>query len=279
MLISLEGDEGSGKTTLAYSGPLKIVGFAFDMGWERAIYGTQFEKLFKGLEIKSIPYNKDFKGDPAPITADITIYELPQPIQMDGTQMHGCRELWNYFLIHLGGAIQDASVRTIVIDTGTVARRVKADAHLQELQEREPDVKKRRVQLIQIEYGRPNDAIRDIWTTHAGIRKNLIMVHHLTDERGLKMNRNGEMEQVLTGRRVLEGLANTYRFADIALRVEKDGKGGVKGTWVKCGYNLSFETKSVENPTWDRLVNQIEMSAGESGSLLRLDHRNIVTTA
>ncbi|KKK87943.1 hypothetical protein LCGC14_2748140, partial [marine sediment metagenome] len=47
MLLSIEGDEATGKTTLAYSAPLPIVGFAYDMGIERAIKGGKYEELFK----------------------------------------------------------------------------------------------------------------------------------------------------------------------------------------------------------------------------------------
>ena len=43
MLLSIEGDEACGKTTLAYSAPLPIVGFAYDMGIERAIKGGKYE--------------------------------------------------------------------------------------------------------------------------------------------------------------------------------------------------------------------------------------------
>ncbi|KKL24352.1 hypothetical protein LCGC14_2416150, partial [marine sediment metagenome] len=56
MLLSIEGDEATGKTTLAYSAPLPIVGFAYDMGIERAIKGGKYEELFKGLDIEIVPY-------------------------------------------------------------------------------------------------------------------------------------------------------------------------------------------------------------------------------
>ncbi|KKL26304.1 hypothetical protein LCGC14_2396680, partial [marine sediment metagenome] len=52
MLLSIEGDEACGKTTLAYSAPLPIVGFAYDMGIERAIKGGKYEELFKDLSIE-----------------------------------------------------------------------------------------------------------------------------------------------------------------------------------------------------------------------------------
>ena len=265
MLLSLEGNESSGKTTLAYTAPLPIVGFAYDMGWERALMGYRHQEFFAGLDIQVISYDKG-KIEPDPVEADIVIYELPQPIQLGGGKLSGCIALWNYFIVRIAAALTDKRTRSIVVDTMTTARRIKADAHLEEIQGRDAS----RIQLIQIEYGRPNDAIRDLYTTGAGVRKNLIAVHHLTDERKDSINARGEVTQVLTGNQILEGLGNTYRFVDVAVRMEKVHGKGIKATWRKCGYNLAYEGTSVDNPTWDSLVGQIELG---SGDLLKLEHR------
>lgn len=270
MLISLEGDAGTGKTTLAYSAPLPIAGFAFDMGWERALYGKKHEELFKGLNIKVVQYDPS-KIEPDPLDADITIYELPQPIQLDGMKLHDYSQLWTYFIIRLGEAFRDRSLRSIVIDTATTARRVKADSHLENIQKTEEG--KGRVQLIQIEYGKVNDSMRNVYTTSQGTRKNLIACHHLTDERKEALNDKGQMVQVLTGRRILEGMVRTEQFMDVSLLMRKDGKGGTIGKWLKCGYNLSYEGQEVPNPTWDSLVNAIEMATGD---VLQLEHRKVM---
>lgn len=270
MLISLEGMNATGKTTLAYSGPLPIVGFAFDMGWERAIYGTKHKELFAGLNIEVIEFDPD-KLEPDPITADITIYELPQPIQLDGMKLHGYTMLWTYFIVRLGVVLGNRAIRTIVLDTATTMRRVKADAHLEALQGTPEG--KNRIQLIQIEYGKVNDPIRNIYTSTKSTRQNLVAVHHLTDERKDQMNAKGEMVQVLTGRKILEGLGNTSDFMDCSLLMEKDGKGGTVATWLKCGYNLAYEKQKVSNPTWDMLVELLVMATGGS---LKLDRRKVL---
>ena len=57
-MLSIEGDEATGKTTLAYSAPLPIVGFAYDMGIERAI---KENKQIKG-ELKKCGYNLAMEG-------------------------------------------------------------------------------------------------------------------------------------------------------------------------------------------------------------------------
>ncbi|KKM24182.1 hypothetical protein LCGC14_1607640 [marine sediment metagenome] len=279
MILSIEGDEATGKTTLAYSAPLPIVGFAFDMGIERAIKGGKYEELFKDVSIRVIPYNKDNdQGSTAWEGMDITIFELPNPIQLDAMRLQGNTDLWVYAINLMGAAFSDPRVSTLVIDTMTVARRTKASSHLENLQkaaynpttgERIPNVALRE-QLIQIEYGKVNDAIRDIYTTSAGTKKNLVATHHRTDEYKNLPGEGGRIESTLTGNRVLEGLAQTHRFVDIALLTTKDNK-QIKGELVKCGYSLEMEGTVMDNPTWDSIANLISTATEER---IELDRRN-----
>jgi len=269
MLFSIEGEEACGKTTLAYTAPLKIVGFAFDMGTERAIYGTQYKELFSELKIQFLPYDATATVVPQWSEHDITVYELPQPIQLDTIKVAGCEQLWDYFIQLLVAAINDSSVRTVVLDTATLARRIKADAYLQSLQEKATGGQVRE-RLLQIEYGATNDAIRSIYTSMAGVKKNLVAIHHLTDERKEGIDKNGQVIQMLTGNRILEGLTQTYRFFDIAVRnIKTDGK--LTTVFQKCGYNLSQEGIPVQNATWDKLSRMIEDSLGGS---LKLEKAN-----
>jgi len=269
MLVSIEGEEGCGKTTLAYTAPRKLVGFAFDMGVERALYGGKHAELFKELSIQIVPY---MTGD-VPVTwdeHDITIYELPQPIQLDTVLIKGAMDLWDYFIQLLVKALKDDKVRSVVVDTMTVARRVKADAYLQGLQANTQSGHKPRERLLQIEWGATNDAIRGIYTTAAGVKKNLMAVHHLTDERKETIDKNGAIVQALTGQRILEGLSQTYRFVDIAIRNEK-AEAAIRTVFRKCGYNLSMEDFPVTDPTWDKLSQVIEDTLGGS---LKLERAN-----
>ncbi|KKM94894.1 hypothetical protein LCGC14_1193660 [marine sediment metagenome] len=293
MLLSIEGDEATGKTTLAYSAPLPIVGFAFDMGIERAIKGGKYEELFAGLEIRVLPYHKGVSylenGNPSWDGADITIFELPSPIQLDSMRLRGNTDLWLYSINLMAAAFSDPKIATIVVDTMTVARRCKASSHLEVLQNSAyladgspaPDGRggflRPREQLIQIEYGKVNDSIRDIYTTGAGVKqadgrpKNLIATHHLTDERAPgPTDEQGRETQVLTGKKILEGLAQTHRFVDIALLTTKENK-EIKGELKKCGYSLAMEGTIMANPTWDALANLVSMGTGER---IELDRRN-----
>ena len=263
MLLSIEGEEATAKTTLAYTAPKPIVGFNFDLGMDGAIYGTQFDKYFKGLKIETVKYNTNGNGGPPGVAKlskkgyDILVYDLPQPIQLTPANIAGCMELWNYFIQLFSEAALSDDVQTIVIDTATILRRVKADAYLQELQEGS----KPRKQLLQIEWGHPNDAIRNIYSLMAGLGKNLIIVHHLTDHYVPVTNSRGEVDTAPDGTRVLEGLAHTYRFVDIAVRQEKK-KAEIESRYVKCGYNLSLEDTTVDS-NWNSIVSKIEMSVSD----------------
>ena len=284
MLLSIEGDEATGKTTLAYSAPLPIVGFAFDMGAERAMLGGKFNELFNGVDIHYVPYDQSeavltgrIEGETGLWEGhDITVFELPPPVQLDSIRVKGYVTLWTYFIAMCAKAFMANQVKTLVVDTMTVARRVKCDAYLESLQNAAFDAAGKRLptvhlreRLSQIEYGNPHDAIRDIYTTGAGVRKNLIAVHHLTDEYAKMPNEKGMIEDKATGRRVLEGLKNTNRFVDISIRLTKD-KGQVKGEFIKFGYNLAMEGTSQENPSWDKIANVVATATGDR---IQLDRR------
>ncbi|KKN47196.1 hypothetical protein LCGC14_0665370 [marine sediment metagenome] len=280
MLLSIEGDEAVGKTTLAYSGPLPLVGFAFDMGAERAMMGGRFNELFNGVDIHYVPYDTQpvlqgrMEGETGLwIGHDITVFELPPPVQLDSIRVKGYVTLWTYFIAMAAKAFMANEVKTLVFDTMTVARRVKADAYLESLQNAAFDAAGKRImvqgvemkmreRLLQKEYGNTNDAIRDIYTTGAGVGKNLIAVHHLTDEYASRPNAKGEIEDVATGRRILEGLKNTHRFVDIAILMTKD-RGTVKCEFKKFGYSLPIEGTFQDNPTWDGIADRVALATGD----------------
>ena len=280
MILSIEGDEATGKTSLALSAPLPIVSFNFDMGIERAIYGGKYEELFADLTINIIPYIKGvtyLEADAPWKDFDITIFELPSPIQLDSMRLRGNTALWLYTINLMAAAFSDPKVSTLVVDTMTVARRAKASSHLENLQNAAYDAQGNRIQgvilreqLIQIEYGKINDSIRDIYTTGAGTKKNLVATHHLTDERRESLDENGKVVQTLTGKKILEGLAGTHRFVDVALLTVKENR-EIRGELLKCGYNLAQEGTILANPTWDSMANLISMG---SSKRIELDRRN-----
>ena len=258
MLLSIEGEEKTAKTTTALTAPLPIVAFTFDIGSQRAIYGSKFDTYFKDLKIETIRYDRIKKDNnvldmvnPPWINNDITIFELPQPIQLDSKRHEGYIDLWDYFISRLGLAAGDDRVSSIVIDTATIARRIKTDAYLEELNViAVREGKAIRKQLLQIEYGHANDAMRNIYSLMASINKNFIAIHHLTDEYKPQQASSGAVESMPTGKRILEGLTGSARYFDVCIRNDKNNNGLITGKILTCGYNLSLEGMPVV-PTLD----------------------------
>ncbi len=267
MLLSIEGQEATTKTTTALTAPKPLVMFAFDISEERAIYGTKFGDYFEGKDIKIINYDKDTNPDKLKGVwkgHDITVFELPRPIQLDDALFHGVTELWNYFISTFGYAANDESVASLVVDTMTKARRIKADSHLQILQEKVKDGDNPRMRLLEIEYGVPNGAIESLYAIVKGMGKqHLIATHHLGDEYKDQLVKS-EIKTIKTGKLVLEGWNKTYSAVDVAIRMKKSNGDGLKieAEVLKCGYNLSLEGDKITDPTWDKLVSRVEMSLG-----------------
>lgn len=252
MIIAVEGHEKSGKSTFGYTGPLPIVSFSLDMGHERALYGSQHEKYFKGLNIEVVKYKS---GAPVtPITADITVYEMPSPIQIDQDKLMGYEEQWAYFIARFVEAMTKPFVSTVVVDTMTLARKHKVNAYLQELQ----GAGKARKQLQQIEYGHPDGAIRDLYTFAKAAGKNLVAVHHLRDHYAPAVDRDGRVTTAADGTFEIDGVKDTDKYVDVNLRFHKL-KGKIETEIQVCGPNLAYEGTKHANMDWDMLINMISV--------------------
>lgn len=256
MLLSLEGSESTGKSTLAYTAPLPIISFSLDLGHSRALYGTQFEKHFQNLSIEVVEYKKGVEA-PRIEGKDILVYELPSPIQLDPDRLVGYMELWAYFIPVYVEAIQKKG-GTIIIDTMTLLTRYKREAYLQELQEKSTG--RPRKQLMQLEYGHPDSAIRSLYTFAQSTKHNLVVVHHLRDHYVSQVGRDGAVESVPDGTEEIDGIRDTFRYVDVALRNEKDKKGNLQSLFMKCGPNLAFEGTRVPNLTWNGLVDMLSLN-------------------
>ena len=280
--LSLEGVRGSTKSSTAYTGPYPSVGFAFDIGWEGAIWGAKFNQYFKNLDIQVMDYEPGRKASKDDwVGHDITIYNLPPPINTSDSLVKGKRELWAYFNERIGLALVDDYVRSCIVDTMTAGREIRTDAHLQYLQSL-PRQGPPRTNLIEIEYKVPNEAVSDIWVNFAAMRKNLICTHHLRDQYGdfMESDDKGVVHKVrhTTGELELAGWGKTYDKVDAALRMEtykeqvKPGQPVVvhnKGTFAKCRYVPALEGTVLEDITWDSLMTMQELMLGNSVHFLR----------
>lgn len=290
MILSVEGEAGSGKTTLAYTAPRKVVGFSFDLGTHRALNGLKYDDFFADSNVSIVDYeSSNFHPvvDTAKFTAaakekidwadhDITVYELPEPVQFTNRVL-GCRQLFSYFLVLFGNAVQDDAVRTIVIDTATLARRVAGSAYLQELQEKAigqgAEDGALRKQLLQIEYGHPNGMIRNIYSLMKTVKKNLIMIHHLGDEYVDVVDDKGQKVSMRSGKRIYEGVKESDRIWDVGLRASevatkpKNGGDYFEFEYVKCGFNPSLKGTRMAGNEWNTMVSQIDGSLGGRSGL------------
>lgn len=287
MILSVEAEIKVGKSTLAYTAPLPIVSFDFDMGAERGLYGTKYE-LFLDADIQIEEYGS--LGQAVKLVQSIPpngilVFHLPEPLQTNPEQLSGGMDLWYYFVTLAAEAQKSTQVQSIVVDTMSAARRIAADAHLEKLQlerNRQIDIAKTksdqdrvpepRTNLLQIEWGKPNDWTRDIYNTTKGARKNLVATHHLTDGYEDGTDGTGRVVRRATGKRVLEGLNRTYQFTDMSIRMKREQvqslldlsrrELAVTADILFCGYNLSLEGTQLINPTWDLLANRVSDSLG-----------------
>lgn len=266
-----------------YSAPLPIVVLSFDAGVNRALNGKMW-RLFENVDVEVVQYPPVVDMMDMGATRKrwvrnngkaITIYLLPEPAQIAGAKLAGVRELWNHFVGLYNAALLDNKIKTVGIDTATIARQVAANSYLEELQQTQ-----NRQQLIQIEYAKPNNMVRSIYTRaqnqlevtgDLGVEKHVIISHHLDDRRRDMLNSKGEQVSILVqdsaGNTVqdMDGLRKTYNFVDVALRVEQgmvpdvfNPKGpatpGVIGTYMKQGFDLSAVGRKIYNPTWDTIA-------------------------
>ena len=260
MLLSIEAEEKCGKTTLAYTAPLPIIGFSFDMGSERALMGSAYDKYFKGLKINIVKdYAYEYKGE------DILIYEVPIPIQLTDS-ISQCSELWAKFQACYVKAGLIPEVKSLVFDTATLVRKLAILSYMQFIQKKDSS----RKQLLQIEYAHPNDEIRILWNFGKDMGKNLIGTHHLTDEYKMQVTSDGKKESQPTGEKILEGYNKTLQAVDVGIRLRED-RNKIVGRVVTCGYDREMKGQDIEDPSWDKLVNLIELKLG---GRIKLEKRN-----
>lgn len=266
MIISIEGEEKSGKSTFAYSAPLPIVSFSFDMSHDRAINGTQHERLFKGLGINVVTVRGSEPVPPVDRGADITVYSAPAPMQMDPNKTTGMLAWWEKWNMAILQQIEQPG--TLMLDTMTLLRNHRVDAHAESGGWR---------QLTQIMYGVPNTSIRDIYIYCKSYSKDLVALHHLRAKWGKVMVDGKIVDGPLDGQFEANGLSDTGKYVDVVLRMaraattdkRRDAEGKefsatMKGSIQLCGYNPGLEGLPLLDPDWNSVVDLIT-GAGWAG--------------
>src|SRR6185369_10760885 len=127
----------------------------------------------------------------------------------------GYSELWAYVLAIFVDQVQEPE-GTLGIDTMSLLNKHKRGAYLQERQLVRPE----KQTLDQIEYGKPNEAIRDLYQMAAAFRKNVVLTHHLKQvyEPDVK---DGKVEHVWKGKYETDGVPDTMKQSDVLVRMEQ----------------------------------------------------------
>ena len=279
-LLSIEAETKNGKSTVAYTAPLPIVGLDFDMSAEGAIHGTKY-KLFEDAETEFINYTGDLDEAVTKIKAiknnDILIFRMPPTMQVNFERLVDNVDKWAFTQGVVSAAQRNTLVSTIVVDTMGGLRELAADAYLERLQGNSKD---KRSQLIQIEWGKPNGSTSDIYKTSRGAMKNLVATHHLADEYQYKEKPGGNVVSEPSGKRALEGHKKTYELVDAAIRlipIQVDVLGsdkkekGLEGKFNISRYNPDLENTSLINPSWDSLIRRTSDSLD---GRLKFDYRS-----
>lgn len=276
LIVALDAEPKSYKTSTMLSGPLPIVALCYDLGYERAIYGVHSPELLKGVDFDTnkhiVPYVPGQSPGNIALMAKakwknrpqgLTIFECPLPLQDLMGPVKGMKEVLDYSQIIAGEVIKDKTLHegTLAVDTATLLREFAADAHLQNVQKNDSS----RVQLIQIEYGKVNDKVRDLFNAIKASGMNCIVTYHMTDERVRTIGDRGQVTMEPTGKRIPKGVVDRDKYIDIALYLYNEGSPKSpkpKAKFILCGFNETLIDDTFDNPTWNRIISRVEVTLG-----------------
>jgi hypothetical protein len=260
-ILGIEGDDKSGKTSLALTAPRPLWHVEMDVGgFRRAAH------RFTGVP--------DIKSDPYPIPRQAVLSSLRQghngtgkaPSVLRPTQiLTGYKELWYRLLSNYADKLEDPTTQTIVFDSFPQVWELCRFGYLQEMQERaHARGGAYRESITQIEYAEPNARMRQLLYAAREMQKNLILIHYMTELREDRLV-NGEVKNIVTGIKHA-GWRYLDKEADVVVRTEM--------RWVGVGTNrqlvpfatvrlsgLALEVTETEMkaPTWEMLRQHLEI--------------------
>jgi len=252
MIVSLWGDEGSGKSSVGLSFPKPLFHLDLDLGgFERAIWRVEEEARKAGNPLRIIKlsdppiddisqyvtYEPDLKlSDINWSEWDIVSKPYVVPLQVDKLlgiqqkqagvtvrfpkQVVGIKEIWQEIVTDTVAVGRVKIVKTILPDSATRLWSICHTGFLQEKQEIQLDKGMKvtdplfREQLKPVEF--PNDRMRDLIYTVKSFGKHLVMTHYPKDIYANKVTDKG-IESYATGEVTPDGFKHTVTLDDIVL--------------------------------------------------------------
>jgi hypothetical protein len=272
-IVSLVGEEKTGKTSLAMTAPKPIFHMDFDVGgFNRASW--RFQEELRSGQIISTSYHAPQQADPVSVTALKSAIKMRQNsagIRPSRTgALVGLTELWyDRFLTDYIKALEDPQIRTIVLDSFTMVWSLCHGSLLQEKQQRQKQGDQLREQLLQIEYGQANERMRSIVFAARETNKNLIVVHHTDDKYGQQLNDRGQVESIIVGK-THGGWKHIRPLVDLEIWTEiSQVRGTVPAKRVPTarielsGLHMDAVGLRFEDPNWDNIFQMIKVLRGE----------------
>lgn len=275
MICAIWGAEKTGKTTLALTFPPPIVHFDIDVGgFSRAAMSNSNGDYILGNGMK-------VKAKSEPFAVPLQISKLlgkgaADPSIRISPKVVGMRELWQRFLQAYVAALEDKTVNTIIIDSGTGLWEIVRQSYLQEKQEAQeingviPANVKYRESLQSIEYAEPNNRMRSVIYAPRTFNKNLILTHYPREVYAQRLTERGVMD-VPTGQFEIDGYKYTSALVDLLImtqiKVIETGIPPVKralpvGTITLSGVGLSIVGSEIPDPTYEKIINLVNMARG-----------------
>ena len=261
VVVSLVGEEKTGKSTFACTAPKPIAYGELDPGGlDRAIW--RFSQ-----ELKDQIHRKNFyvamQADPismATLKNTITLHREGKVAnrsnlrKTDNSALVGMTELWYEFLEWYIVNLEDPTIRSIVIDSGSLLWDSCHQSPLQEIQSISPGI----TSLTSFEYADPNTKMKGIIAAAQQSDKNLIFIHH-TDNIYKDIYVDGKKESIMDGIKH-KGWSHMNPLIDIEIWFSlKNSKPVTNEAEVTLsGLSMEGVHKVYPSPSWDMVFNDID---------------------
>jgi len=240
----------TGKTTFGLTFPKPIVYLDLDQSFERA------EWRFAGLDVRKVS-----TIDAATLAEGDVIKKAYLPvIKWPGANIaDGYINAWENYCQDFKTICENPRIRTIQVDTGTMAWRMAHQAQLERVQRHTPA--KSRQNLLPVEYARPNSDMRAIYAGARAMGKNLILVHQVGGIYEDKLTPKG-VEQVRVGD-TWDGWRELGAFVDVVVRANWKDRTEEPSIRIEvCGLIPAAEGITMVAPTFELVLGLINGMRG-----------------